>query len=74
MGPLGVLEDVTDAAADVTAPAVVDERRELRDGVVEEDAEEGELSEDDTDVGTLCRNAGSGPGVTMVAVRSLRLD
>lgn len=69
-----MLEDVADAAADVTALTVVEERRELRVGVVEEDAEEDESNEDDVDVGTLCRNAGSGLGAPMVAVRSLRLD
>lgn len=74
MEPSGALEDVAEAVADVTALIVVEERRELRDDVIEEDTEEDEVSEDDEDFGTLFRNAGSGPGVPMVAVRSLRLS
>lgn len=61
----GVLEEVADAMADVIELAVVEESRELMDVV--DDVEV------DTDVGTLCKNAGSGLGILMVAMMSLNL-
>lgn len=54
--------DVVDATSEETALTVVDE---AEDEVVSNEAVEGmeDVAEEDIDVGTLCRKAGSGLGI-----------